>query len=202
MTGQELVSYLTSHWVEITGTILSLIYLFLSVKQHIWLWIFGFASSALYIAVFFRSKFYADMSLQVYYLAVSVYGFLHWTLKRPETGKGDLPVVSVNGKQIVILSLAAVVIWAAYYFVLSNFTDSDVAFPDSVTTALSIVATWMLARKMLEHWLIWIFVDAFSAFLYLHKELYFTTGLFAIYTLMAVIGYLRWRKDAHTPAVR
>ena len=164
-------NYLISNWVEITGTVLSLVYLYLSVKQNVWLWIFGFASSALYIAVFFQSKFYADMSLQVYYLVVSVYGFLHWT------------------------------IWAVYYFVLSNFTDSDVAFPDSVTTALSIVATWMLARKILEHWLIWIFVDAFSALLYWHKELYFTMGLFAVYTIMAIVGYLRWRKDLHTLAV-
>lgn len=194
-------NYLISNWVEITGTVLSLVYLYLSVKQNVWLWIFGFASSALYIAVFFQSKFYADMSLQVYYLVASVYGFLHWTLKKQKSGGNDLPVVSVNGKQIIMLSLSAVAIWAVYYFVLSNFTDSDVAFPDSITTALSIVATWMLARKMLEHWLIWIFVDAFSALLYWHKELYFTTGLFAVYTIMAIVGYLRWRKDLHTLAV-
>ncbi len=197
-----MLRYLIDNWIEITGSILSLVYLFLSVRQNIWLWIFGFASSALYIAVFFQSKFYADMSLQVYYLVVSVYGFLHWTLKKQASGGNDLPVVSVNGKQIMMLSLAAVAIWAIYYFVLSNFTDSDVAFPDSITTALSIVATWMLARKILEHWLIWIFVDAFSALLYLYKELYFTTGLFVVYTIMAIIGYLRWRKDLHTPATQ
>lgn len=197
-----MLRYLIDNWIEITGSILSLVYLFLSVRQNIWLWIFGFASSALYIAVFFQSKFYADMSLQVYYLVVSVYGFLHWTLKKQASGGNDLPVVSVNGKQVMMLSLAAVVIWAIYYFVLSNFTDSDVAFPDSITTALSIVATWMLARKILEHWLIWIFVDAFSALLYLYKELYFTTGLFVVYTIMAIIGYLRWRKDLHTPAAQ
>lgn len=197
-----MLRYLIDNWIEITGSILSLVYLFLSVRQNIWLWIFGFASSALYIAVFFQSKFYADMSLQVYYLVVSVYGFLHWTLKKQASGGNDLPVVSVNGKQVMMLSLAAVVIWAIYYFVLSNFTDSDVAFPDSITTALSIVATWMLARKILEHWLIWIFVDAFSALLYLYKELYFTTGLFVVYTIMAIIGYLRWRKDLHTPATQ
>ncbi len=197
-----MLRYLIDNWIEITGSILSLVYLFLSVRQNIWLWIFGFASSALYIAVFFQSKFYADMSLQVYYLVVSVYGFLHWTLKKQASGGNDLPVVSVNGKQVMMLSLAAVAIWAIYYFVLSNFTDSDVAFPDSITTALSIVATWMLARKILEHWLIWIFVDAFSALLYLYKELYFTTGLFVVYTIMAIIGYLRWRKDLHTPAAQ
>lgn len=197
-----MLRYLIDNWIEITGSILSLVYLFLSVRQNIWLWIFGFASSALYIAVFFQSKFYADMSLQVYYLVVSVYGFLHWTLKKQASGGNDLPVVSVNGKQVMMLSLAAVAIWAIYYFVLSNFTDSDVAFPDSITTALSIVATWMLARKILEHWLIWIFVDAFSALLYLYKELYFTTGLFVVYTIMAIIGYLRWRKDLHTPATQ
>jgi nicotinamide mononucleotide transporter len=80
-------------------------------------------------------------------------------------------------------------------FILLNFTDSDVPYMDSVTTAFSIVATWMLARKYVEHWLIWIFVDLFSAGLYVYKNLWATAVLFIIYTVMAAIGYYQWKKD-------
>lgn len=189
------------NWIEITGTILSLIYLFLSVKQNVWLWFFGFASAILYAIVFFQSKFYADMSLQFYYMAVSVYGFWNWKFGARQENS-VLPVVSVKKKQIIPLLLIAIAVGMAYYFVLSRFTDSDVAVADSTTTALSIVATWMLAKKIREHWLVWIFVDAFSCLLYIYKGLYFTAGLFIVYTIMAIVGYKQWKVETRTPEVQ
>jgi len=85
-----LFTYLHTNWVEIVGVILSLIYLYLSIKQKVSLWIFGFLSSALYIVVFFQTKFYADMSLQFYYLVISVYGWLNWKMGKAGTGHEDI----------------------------------------------------------------------------------------------------------------
>lgn len=188
------LNYITDNYVELTGSLLSLIYLYLSVKQKVSLWVFGFLCSLLYIVVFFRSKFYADMSLQFYYLFVSVYGWLSWKLGKQKSGR-DVPVRKTRLKEAVVLAVAAILVYVAYYLVLINYTDSPLPKADSFTTALSIVATWMLARKMIEHWLLWIVVDGMSAGLYFYKELYPTAILFIVYTAMAIVGYIQWRKS-------
>lgn len=188
-----MTNYLQANWVEIAGTILSIVYLYLSIKQKISLWIFGFLCSAMYVVVFFQSKFYADMSLQFYYLGVSVYGWINWKRGKLQTGH-DLPVKRTTARMALIIGLISVVIFAIYSYILIHFTDSPLPKADSFTTALSIVATWMLARKILENWLLWIVVDAASAGMYFYKELYPTAILFVVYTIMAVIGYWQWRK--------
>jgi len=93
------------------------------------------------------------------------------------------------------LAVSYIILHAAMWYVLSRHTDSPVAGWDSFTTALSVIATWMLARKYIEHWLIWIVVNIVSMILYLYKGLYPTTLLFLVYTIMAVAGYREWRSD-------
>lgn len=188
-----MLSYIQTNWIEILGSVLSFIYLYLSVKQKSSLWIFGFLCSALYIVVFFQSKFYADMTLQFYYMFVSIYGWINWKRGKETTGK-QLPVTRVPSKTALYLTGISVLIFSAYYFILKN-TDSPLPVGDSFTTALSIVATWMLARKYIEYWLVFIVVDAVSSALYFYKELYPTAVLFIFYTVMAVIGYFQWRKS-------
>lgn len=190
----KIINYLDANWIELLGTLLSIIYLYLSIKQRIGLWVFGFLCSLLYIIVFFQAKFYADMSLQFYYLAVSVYGWISWKAKST-IAESTSTITKTNFKSGTILFFVAVIIYFIYYYVLSQFTDSPLPRADSFTTALSIVATWMLARKMLEHWLLWIIVDSVSVGLYIYKGLYITAVLFGIYTIMAVIGYFQWRNS-------
>lgn len=189
-----MLKYLLNHYIEIIGSLLSLIYLYLSIKQRISLWIFGFLCSALYIVVFFQSKFYADMSLQFYYLAVSVFGWLSWRNGKQYSGK-ELPVRKTKKLQAIVLSLITFVVFLLYYFVLTHYTDSPLPMADSFTTALSITATWMLARKIIEHWILWIIVDGLSAGLYIYKGLYPTAILFVIYTVMAIVGWYQWKKN-------
>lgn len=188
----KILNYIQVNWVEITGSILSLIYLYLSIKQKVSLWVFGFLASALYVIVFFDSKLYADMSLQVYYLVVSIYGWINW--KRGKEEK-ELPATVTNRKTWLQLALATIGIYFIYYFVLRYFTDSTIPKSDSVVGALSIIATWMLARKLIDNWIVWIVVDAFCVGLYLYKELYTTAGLFVVYTIMAIVGYFQWKKS-------
>lgn len=193
-TMEVVFTYLQANWIELLGSVLSIIYLYLSIKQKASLWIFGFLCSALYVVVFFQSKFYADMSLQFYYLGVSVFGWISWKAGKPENRK-ELPVKRTTPLSGVIILLIALILYFVYYFILTGYTDSPLPKADSFTTALSIVATWMLARKMIEHWWLWIIVDSVSAGLYFYRALYPTAILFVIYTIMAIIGYLQWKKS-------
>lgn len=183
--------------IEVLGAILGLFYIVFSIRQNILTWPTGLLTSALYVVVFFRSGFYADMGLQLYYVFISIYGWYFW-LKggSKETADVGTPQVRKTSKKLWIrLTLLFFVLYAAILFILLNFTDSTVPFMDTLTTALSIVATWMLAKKYIEHWLIWIFVDLVSTGLYVYKNLWPTVILFLVYTLMAFVGYREWRKD-------
>ncbi len=196
MNLESFIGWLCSNYIEVLGVVTSLVYLYFSVRQIIWLWPFGIISSALFILIFFNSKFYADMGLQVYYLGVSIYGWVYWsrgTVDQQE--KSTLPVQRVPRRLAMALGVIGVLALVAIVFVLKNFTDSDVPWGDAFTTAGSIVATWMLARKILEHWLVWIVVDSVAAGLYFYKGLYPSFLLYVIYAVIAVIGYHQWRKS-------
>ena len=190
-----LTKWLIGNYVEILGVITSLVYLYFSVKQIIWLWPFGMLSSALFIMIFLSSKFYADMGLQVYYLVVSGYGWYYWSQGVNREQTGGRPVKRLKGKMAVILTSIALVLLLVIFFILKNYTDSDVPWGDGFTTAASIVATWMLARKILEHWLVWIVVDLVAAGLYIYKGLYPTAFLYIIFSIIAVAGYMQWKKS-------
>jgi len=188
-----IVAYLHTNWIEIVGVILSLIYLYLSIGQKISLWIFGFLSSAFYIVVFFQTKFYADMSLQFYYLVISVYGWFNWKHGKPGNGS-ELPATKTSKRLILQLAIASVVIYLIYYLALAKFTDSTIPKADSLVGMLSVIGTWMLARKLIENWLVWIVADGIATGLFFYKGLYPTAVLFIIYTAMAVVGYIQWKK--------
>jgi nicotinamide mononucleotide transporter len=185
--------WLSAHALELAAVLFSLAYLFLSIRQHILLWPMGLISALLYIVVFFQSKFYADMGLNGYYVVISVYGWIHW--RRGRKGPDQvLPVTRITLKTGVILGLLTLAGFLLIGWVLARHTDSPVPYLDALTTAASFAATWMLARKILEHWIVWIFVDALSMGLYIYRGLVPTVFLFAVYTAMAVIGYLEWKK--------
>ncbi|WP_430973530.1 nicotinamide riboside transporter PnuC [Sunxiuqinia rutila] len=188
------LTWLSANYVELLGAVLGFAYIFLSIRQHIFTWPVGLLTSALYVYVFLVSKFYADMLLQVYYVGVSIYGWYFWLKGNPNSEK-ELRVSRMPLKFYFPVILVSVLLFLLFLFGLKYYTDSPVPFGDSLTTALSIVATWMLARKYVEHWLIWIFVDFFSAFLYGFKGLWPTVILFLVYTGMAVYGYRSWRND-------
>ena len=189
-------SWLNENFIEVLGVVTSLIYLYFSVRQIIWLWPFGILSSALFIWIFLSSKFYADMGLQVYYLGISIYGWIYW-FRGGKRGSGveRLPVTRISGNQIWSLTGIGIALFFGIVAILKFFTDSDVPWGDGFTTAASIVATWMLARKILEHWLVWILVDFVAAALYFYKGLYPSSGLYVIFAVIAVLGYFHWKRE-------
>jgi nicotinamide mononucleotide transporter len=197
------LAWTAENWVEIVGAVLGIAYIFFSIKQHRVTWILGFLTSVFYIYVFFVSKFYADMALQGYYVFISIYGWLLWV--RGDRKNGTIVAVKVSNWSIGLiwkLLLVSALLFGALWFLLKFATDSPVPVGDAFTTALSIVATWMLAKKIIEHWLIWVVVDAVSLALYLYKGLYATSILFAVYTLAAIWGYYEWKKDLNEDEYR
>ena len=135
------------------------------------------------------------MGLQVYYVVISIYGWYYWLKGAKSEKDKNVPVRRTPDRTWLVLGIGGIIIYIIIVYILINFTDSDVPYMDSLTTALSIIATWMLAKKYIEQWLIWIFVDAVSAGLYVYKNLWPTVILFIIYTIMAILGYLEWKKD-------
>lgn len=189
----DILDYITKNWIELLGAVLSLIYLYLSINEKVGLWLFGLLGAVLYVYVFFVAKLYADMSLQLYYVFVSIYGWIIWTRKIADSDN-KLKISFLNKKQYLSYLLGTIVIYLIYLVVLKKFTDSPIPYMDSVVGALSVVATYMLAKKKIENWLVWIVVDAFAAGLYLYKQLHPTFVLYIVYTIMAVVGYYQWKK--------
>ena len=193
---EQLSNWLSGHWVEIFAALISIVYVILSVRQIRWLWLFGFLSALLYSWIYFDAGFYAGMGLQGYYMFISVYGWILWSRGQgsdnPET---TLKVTRVTWRTALILLSAWGVLLLAIALILKYLTDSTIPFWDALTTSGGIIATWMLARKILENWVIWIFIDSVSIMLYLWKGLYPTTLLFTVYVVMAVIGYREWKKS-------
>jgi len=197
--------WLSNNYIEIFGAVTGIIYVFLEIRQTIWLWPVGIITSAVYILIFFESKFYADMSLQVYYLVISVLGWYWWKRgagqknkegeeKERQRDTETLQVTRIDLKKSVVLAIVFVILYAVMRVVLKRFTDSPVPEWDSFITSLSIVATWMLARKIYEHWYLWIVVNFVSVALFLVKGLYPTVILYAFYGIMSFVGLSSWEK--------
>jgi len=190
-----IIKWFSGNYIELLGAILGIVYIFFSIRQSIWTWPVGLLTSIIYVWVFLVSKLYADMGLQMYYVVISIYGWDAWLRGNQSNHSGSIKISSLSLKLGLIVALICLAIFILIWFILKNYTDSPVPIADSLATALSIVATWMLARKILEHWLVWIFVDAFSIGLFWYKDLLPTVLLFVVYTVMAVVGYLKWKKE-------
>ncbi len=181
--------------IEIVAAILGLLFIYFEIKENKLLWVTGLATSVFYIYVFFVAKLYADMSLQLYYVVVSIYGWIKWTQAGNKNNtKEELPISRLTNSLAFKLLLSTTVIYFLIAYILVNYTDDAFPYWDAFTTALGIVGTWMLAQKILEQWLVWIVADAVSLCLYFYKEMYPTVVLFAVYTALAVLGYYRWKK--------
>lgn len=190
--------WISNNYIEIFGALTGVIYVFLEIRQNIWLWPVGIITSAVYIWVFFTSKIYADMSLQVYYLAISCLGWYWWARgagRRGEGEKENLQVTRLRFKTGVVLAVVFVFLFIALWLILTRLTDSPVPIRDSFITSLSIIATWMLARKIYEHWYLWIIVNFVSAVLFLTRGLYPTVLLYVVYGLMSFAGLVKWKKS-------
>ena len=179
--------------LEISGVISGILCVYLAARNNIWNWPFAIISVLIYTYIFFEEKLYADAGLQIYFLFTNIYGWYFWAKKSTEYNKTP---VSFASKKLIFLSILSIFLFT---FLLGTFLfkSTDAAFPyiDSFCTACSLVAQLCLARKIIENWLIWIFVDIIYIGVYMIKELHLTAGMYAIYVLIAIMGYINWKKE-------
>lgn len=203
--------------LQITGVFLGLLYLYLEYKADIRLWVVGLLMPMVHGILYFRSGLYADFGMQMYYVAAGIYGLAAWLAadRRKAAAEGggrgaedpsapqgvedagrpaDVGITNVPRRLLPTLLLAYALLHLGLYLFLSFCTDSTVPFWDAFTTALSIVAMWMLSRKYVEQWLVWCVVDAATVALYLYKGIPLTACLYLLYTVLAVVGWRRWQR--------
>lgn len=182
--------------VEITGFFLGLLYLWWEYHADSRLWLVSAVMPAVSMWVYFSKGLYADFSISVYYLLITLYGYRHWRRRHdaPGTPGGgpSVPVTHIGARPLGGALVVFAALWFFISFVLRRFTNSNVPLCDAFTTALSIVAMWLLARKHVEQWLAWIVVDVVSVGLYCYKGIYFYAALNVAYTLVACFGYRKW----------
>lgn len=181
--------------LQIAGVLLGLLYLWLEYRADIRLWIVGLVMPLIHGALYYKSGLYADCSMQAYYVLAGLYGWLVWRRRGRKTDAG-LRIGHTPLRTVPALAGVYAAAHIGLYLLLTRFTDSTVPFWDAGTTALSVVAMWMLSRKLVEQWLVWLVVDLVTVGLYLYKDLPYTAGLYALYSALAVAGYLRWRRQA------
>ena len=185
-------------FIEILGTAVGLVYLWLEYKASIYLWIAGIIMPAIYLFIYYNAGLYADFGINIYYLVIALYGFIAWKTGFSFTGKREdareLRISRMPVNAIIKAAITYIIAQCAIAWQLINHTDSTVPLADSFTTALSIVGMWLLARKYIEQWWVWCVVDVASSALYVYKGLYFTAGLYLLYSIIAIFGYFKWKK--------
>ena len=179
--------------IEVGGLISGVLYVLLAARQNVWCWPAGLVTVVLFIFLNFEAKLYADVGLQGVYLLLTVYGWYNW-LKKTDDPEQHLPITRTSGAEWLIITIFTLIATALLTLLLTRFTDTNVPRWDSFVTALSLAATWMVAVKKLENWLVWIFTDLLYIALYYYKNLYLLAALFAIYVVIAIQGYFYWRK--------
>lgn len=185
--------WLQQNVIEIIAVICGLLYVYFTIRENILLWLFGIISSALYIQVFFVSGIYAYSLLYVYYVLIGVYGWYNWG--KADSGDNKLQIRRTPTGLLTGCIIMTIIIAVPVYFALKRFTDSDMAIADALLTSGGMIATWMLTQKYLEQWLFWIVIDMASFGVMIFKGLYPSSLLFLVYGVLAVKGYLEWRKS-------
>ncbi|WP_308260067.1 nicotinamide riboside transporter PnuC [Prevotella sp.] len=193
-----MTEFISQHWLDIFTTILGIIYLVLEYRASIALWIVGIIMPALDIYLYWTHGLYGDAGMAVYYTLAAVYGYAVWQFgkKQGQTDKQPLPVTHMRKSLYLPAFVFFAVAWGVTYDVLKEFTNSTVPLLDAFTNAMSFVGLWALARKYVEQWLFWIAVDAICFYLYVIKGIPFKAGLYGLYTVIAVMGYLKWKRMA------
>lgn len=184
---------LQPHVLEVLAVLWGVLTVWLTVRQNNWCWPVGSASNALFVVIFYREKLYADMVLQVIYIALNAYGWYQWRFGGQN--KGSLPVARTPARARLGLAALAVLSTATVTYYLARFTDASLPFWDATTTVLSLVAQYMLAKKWIENWWVWISVNLLYIGLYAVKGLHLTSAQQLVFIALSVMGYLAWRKE-------
>ena len=176
-------------WIEIMATLAGLLCVYFSIRQNILTWVFGFIQVALYTIVFYNASLFSDLGLHVFYMFIQFYGYYTWN-KGAGTSTELKP--SSIGNWMYVWILLAVSGSALLGYIMDSYTSASMAFPDAFTTTASIIAQFMMIKKKIESWIFWLVVNAYAIIIYSVKGLLFSSGLYAVFFIMAIIGLIQW----------
>ena len=193
--------------LELFGVVFGFIYLYLEIVQKKGMWLVGFLMAAVYAVVYWQQEVYASMCFQIYYVLVSIYGFLQWGNDKLKAGAGEASlqgVIESGTSQIIYrkmpfkVLLLSVLIYAAVVsfmvLVLGKYTDDPMPFADSSITVVSAIATFWLSKSYREQWLAWLVVNTFTVTMCLRIGLYPTAVLYSVNAVASIYGYLHWKR--------
>ncbi|WP_127579417.1 nicotinamide riboside transporter PnuC [Paenibacillus koleovorans] len=188
------IAYWTSTTtLELWATTTGLLCVWLTARQNIWAWPISLINVGCFFFLFEEAKLYADMSLQVVFFVLSIYGWIHWLTQRE--GAKVRPTRSITPGLAVVLGVLLVVVTLGWGHVLARFTDASIPYIDAFIATLSLIAQYLLSSKVLQNWLVWISVDVLSIGMYAYKELNTVAMLYVVYLLIATSGYISWRRE-------
>jgi len=187
-------------WIEVAATVFGLLCVWLTIRQNIWCWPTGLVQVLLFIVIFYEVKLYSDLILHVIYVVMQLYGWHHWL----HGGRDRATLIVTGQSRSAVLTWVAVTICGTvgWGYAMASFTDAAVPYGDAFTTVASLVAQWLMARKKIESWFFWIAVDVVAIGVYLYKALYVTSGLYAVFLVMATAGYFAWTKSLAGESVK
>jgi nicotinamide mononucleotide transporter len=179
-------------WLELTAVALALAMVFCNIREIHWAWPLAIASSLLYFALFWRSKLYGDAGLQIFFAVIALWGWFQWLRGRRDDGSALRPVrLQARGLAATIVTCA--LLWPLTGWFLATYTDTDVPWWDGFPTAVSVVGQFLLGRKYIENWAVWIVVNVVSVGLFAYKGLWPTAALYLVFIALSVVGWRAWR---------
>ena len=182
-------------WIEIVANLFCLVCVYLTVRKNIWCWPTSLIGVSAFFVLFYQHKLYADMGLQVVFFMQGVYGWWYWLYGKKEEEEEEVPIRSLNTQERLIGLAAILTIWASIYWVVHTFTDADIPHLDSFVTTLSLIGNMLLARKILENWILWIIADVFFVGIFIYKGLLLSAATYGIFLVLAIMGWVKWRRD-------
>lgn len=178
---------------EVTAVLLAMAYLILAMRENIACWLAAIASTGIYLLLMFRASLYMESGLQIFYIAMALYGWYSW--KRGDGTGRELKVSSWPGRRHILPLLLILTATLVSGYLLAAFTNAAMPYLDSFITWGAVFTTWMVAHKIIQNWHYWFVIDAVSVYLYLNRGLYLTALLFVLYLVLIVIGLRQWRKS-------
>jgi len=180
--------------IEVVAVVFGLLSVWYSMKVNILVYPTGIVSVLIYVYICYIAGLYADMGINAVYFVMSVYGWYNWT--RPHNDKSILSVTYATKKQNFIALSSTIASFFLIRYILVAYTDSNVPEIDAFTTAVFLIGMWLMAIKKVENWIYWIIGDIVSIPLYFYKGLVFTSFQYSVFLILAIIGYIAWRKEA------
>lgn len=181
-------------WIEPIAVLFSLACIWLAVKKHPLNWPVGLIGVSAYMILFWQVKLYADMLLQLVFIAQGLYGWYNWRRKKNEDE--EIRVSYLNNRQRLLYGVLVIVLASAWSLMLANYTDASTPYVDAFVASLSLIANWLMARKKTDNWILWILADVVYVALFWYKELYLSSGIYLVFLVLAGKGFIDWSKKS------